>query len=85
MYSLVSQRHATRTSWRISNLTLKGAADLRVISQARDSQVAFGSKRTSSGRQDPLAHSLMTQAVWKRLSSPQKLQRMGVVHVDVTV
>jgi len=25
------------------------------------------------------------QAVWKRLSSPQKLQRMGVVHVDVTV
>jgi hypothetical protein len=26
-----------------------------------------------------------TQAVWKRLSSPQKLQRMGVVHVDVTV
>jgi class 3 adenylate cyclase len=28
---------------------------------------------------------LVTQAVWKRLSSPQKLQRMGVVHVDVTV
>jgi hypothetical protein len=28
---------------------------------------------------------LMTQSVWKRLSSPQKLQRMGVVHVDVTV
>jgi hypothetical protein len=27
----------------------------------------------------------MAQAVWKRLSSPQKLQRMGVVHVDVTV
>jgi hypothetical protein len=28
---------------------------------------------------------LWVQAVWKRLSSPQKLQRMGVVHVDVTV
>jgi hypothetical protein len=28
---------------------------------------------------------VLTQAVWKRLSSPQKLQRMGVVHVDVTV
>jgi len=28
---------------------------------------------------------VLAQAVWKRLSSPQKLQRMGVVHVDVTV
>jgi hypothetical protein len=40
---------------------------------------SLGSNRTT------VKIALMTQAVWKRLSSPQKLQRMGVVHVDVTV
>jgi hypothetical protein len=58
---------------------------LRVISLQSGASVAFKVKRTLNGRQDWMVQSRMTQAVWKRLSSPQKLQRMGVVHVDVTV
>jgi hypothetical protein len=33
----------------------------RVISRARNNQVAFGEKRTSAGRQNPLTWSQMTQ------------------------
>jgi len=39
---------------------------LRVISRGRSSQVAFGEKRTLSGRRGPLAKSRMT---WSGLST----------------